>query len=398
MFIATPRLCSPAPHWVLRDASRALFSAGSSMLMRTAMMPMTTSNSTSVNARRVRVRIRIPTFPAVATARNDGPRDAGGAIWSPAEGTDATGRAAKGSMTQTKFLDLRDGFPAARRIGHASAVAVSRWLPLFVLGMLALPARAEDAPAPYPRPVADLKRDTPVSFEKEILPILSTNCLACHNRTKAKADLVLETPTDILKGGESGPAVVAKKAEESLLLKVSAHRVEPVMPPKGNKVAAADLNPEQLGLVKLWIDQGATGSIGGASVPTVELRDVPAGLKAIYAAAVTPDGQYAACSRGSEVHVYHLPTGTLVAQLSGHRDLVQSLAFSPDGMLLASGGYRQVIVWKRPRDVKQFSITSAHRGAIHAGDVSPDGTMFATAGADGAVRIWGTGDGRPLKE
>src|SRR5687768_8104339 len=103
--------------------------------------------------------------------------------------------------------------------------------PSFVAAPL---ARADEAPKPLP--VAELKRDTPVSFEKEILPILSANCLACHNRTKAKGDLVLETPTDILKGGESGASVVPKKPDDSLLLKVSAHRQDPVMPPKGNKV------------------------------------------------------------------------------------------------------------------------------------------------------------------
>src|SRR3954467_10266070 len=142
-------------------------------------------------------------------------------------------------------------------------------------------AAAAQAAEPPPLPVADLQRDTPVDFEKEILPVLSANCLACHNRTKAKADLVLETPSDMLKGGESGPAVVPKNGEQSLILSVAAHRKDPVMPPKDNKVAAANLTPGQLGLLKLWIDQGATGTIGGGagvSVPTVQWQAVPAGL------------------------------------------------------------------------------------------------------------------------
>ena len=55
---------------------------------------------------------------------------------------------------------------------------------------------------------------------------------------QAKADLVLETPADILKGGESGPAVVPRKGAESLLLKVAAHQLKPFMPPKDNKAEA----------------------------------------------------------------------------------------------------------------------------------------------------------------
>jgi WD40 repeat protein len=285
-------------------------------------------------------------------------------------------------------------------------------LTILICACAALPAGADSAPAPLP--VADVQRTAPVDFEKEILPVLSANCLACHNRTKAKADLVLETPTDILKGGESGPAVVPKNAGESLLLKVSAHREEPVMPPKGNKVAAANLTPEQLGLLKLWIDQGATGTIGGASVPTVQWQPVPAGLHAIYAVALSPDGQHAAASRGDQVHVYHLPSGKLVARLAdsrlaqsvggaaprsaAHRDLVQSLAFSPDGNLLASGAYREVKVWRRPRDSRRLSITSAARGAVNGIAVAPDRASFATAGADGVVRLWGAKDGRPVRE
>ena len=270
----------------------------------------------------------------------------------------------------------------------------------------ALPSAALSAgDGPAGLPVAEMTRDAPVSFEKDVLPVLSANCLACHNRTKAKADLVLETPTDVLKGGESGPAAVPGRAEDSLLFNVSAHRADPVMPPKGNKVAAANLTPEQLGLLKRWIDQGAGGTIGGGPAgaparPTAaaEWQPVPAGLNAVHAVAVTPDGLHAACARGGEVHVYHLPTSRLVSRLTGHRDLVQSLAFSPDGGVLASGAFREVRLWRRPRDARRFAVTSASRGGVNAADASPDGVTLATGGADGVIRLWAADDGRPARE
>src|SRR6267142_6891050 len=120
--------------------------------------------------------------------------------------------------------------------------------------------------------IAPIVHPAPVDFQKEVLPILASNCLACHNKTKAKAGLILETPVDMLKGGDTGPAIVPKKGAESLLLLAAAHQGELSMPPKDNKVAAVDLTPQQLGLIKLWIDQGATGSIS-ASVE-VKWRDV----------------------------------------------------------------------------------------------------------------------------
>src|SRR6266446_338644 len=59
--------------------------------------------------------------------------------------------------------------------------------------------------------IAPVAHPAPVDFQKEVLPILASNCLACHNKTKAKAGLILETPADMLKGGDTGPAILPKK-------------------------------------------------------------------------------------------------------------------------------------------------------------------------------------------
>ena len=233
----------------------------------------------------------------------------------------------------------------------------------------ALDLRAEDNAAAdiqrKPIAIAKIDRKTPVDFEKEILPILKNNCLACHNKTTTKADLILETPQDILKGGESGKVVVPKRSGESLLLKVASHQVRPMMPPKNNKVEASDLTPEELGLIKLWIEQGATGEVHGSG--PIIWQPLPEGLNPIYAVALSPDGQFAACARANQVFIYQLPSRQLVTRLTdpqllktglygklgvAHRDLVHSLAFSPDGNLLASGGYREVKLWRRPRDFR----------------------------------------------
>jgi len=104
-------------------------------------------------------------------------------------------------------------------------------------------------------PIAEVKRSDPVDFEREILPVLKNNCLACHNQTKAKAGLVLETPQSILKGGDSGPAVVPGNPGESLLFKAAAHTDDDTkMPPKDNKVNAADYVVWRKGVGTTYID------------------------------------------------------------------------------------------------------------------------------------------------
>jgi WD40 repeat protein len=207
-----------------------------------------------------------------------------------------------------------------------------------------------------PIPISKIKHAGPVDFEKEVLPILKQNCLACHNQTKAKGSLILETPQSILKGGDTGPAVLPDKPGESLIVQAAAH-LDPdlEMPPPDNKVAANALTPDELGLLRLWIEQGAKGEIRGLG--PIVWQDLPPGLNAIYALTLSNDGHFAACGRGNRIFVYDLICNRLAAELidhslnpdgvksEAHRDTVNALAFSPDGEYLASGGYREIKVW-----------------------------------------------------
>ena len=65
---------------------------------------------------------------------------------------------------------------------------------------VAPPATEEDGEEVQVIPVADLKRTEPVDFAKEIQPLLKKSCIACHNASKSKGKLNLETPISILKG------------------------------------------------------------------------------------------------------------------------------------------------------------------------------------------------------
>src|SRR4030095_14390506 len=115
---------------------------------------------------------------------------------------------------------------------------MSRWAYIWACLLISGSAFAEETETPSasslkPLPMADIKRDTAVDFEKEVLPILRNNCLACHGESKPKAGPVLETPQPIVKGGDPGPAVVPGKSSESLLLKAAAHQdPDMLMPPR----------------------------------------------------------------------------------------------------------------------------------------------------------------------
>lgn len=259
-------------------------------------------------------------------------------------------------------------------------------------------------------PIAELKRDAPVEFAKEIAPILKKHCLACHNATKHEGALLLETPQSILKGGDSGPAIVAKASAESLLLDRATGKAEPLMPPADNNVAAKPLSSEELGLLKLWIDQGAAGSAVVAE--TIEWQPLPAGVNPIYAVAISPDGQFAACGRANQVFIYHVPSGRFVCRLTdpglmksgmykqpgvADLDLVQSLAFSPDGYTLASGGYRTVKLWSRPRDARQFTFDAIAPESVPSLATTADGRWLATGGSDGQIKLFDLSSGQAAR-
>src|SRR5688572_22847296 len=95
-----------------------------------------------------------------------------------------------------------------------------------------------------PLPIAEFRRAESVDFDREVLPFLSENCLSCHCKTTTKGGLNMETPELMLKGGESGPALVPQRANESLVFQAAAHLDgDLVMPPRDNKAKARNLAP-----------------------------------------------------------------------------------------------------------------------------------------------------------
>src|SRR5215831_2503584 len=90
--------------------------------------------------------------------------------------------------------------------------------------------------------------------------IFSQHCLDCHSAQDPEHSLVLENYEALIKGGEAGPVIVAGNSEESLLVHMVEGRLEKngkprVMPPGKRKKLA----PQEIALLKAWIDGGAMG-------------------------------------------------------------------------------------------------------------------------------------------
>jgi mono/diheme cytochrome c family protein len=97
-------------------------------------------------------------------------------------------------------------------------------------------------------------RGQEVDFTRQVRPIFEAKCFACHGPKKQQSDFRLDDKSRAFRGGSEGPAIVPGKAAESPLIDRIAADAEPdqVMPPKGDR-----LTPDQVALIRTWIDQGA---------------------------------------------------------------------------------------------------------------------------------------------
>ncbi len=77
-------------------------------------------------------------------------------------------------------------------------------------------------------------------FEAKVRPLLISKCMECHGPEKPKAGLRLDSREALLTGGESGPAAIVGKPDESLLVEVISYRNTVQMPPK-SKLADAEI-------------------------------------------------------------------------------------------------------------------------------------------------------------
>ncbi len=88
-------------------------------------------------------------------------------------------------------------------------------------------------------------------FENKIRPVLVEQCLSCHGEKKQAGGLRLDTKQAVLKGGDTGPALVAGKPGESLIVKAVRQAGELKMPPKGKLPAGVQAD------IAKWVEAGA---------------------------------------------------------------------------------------------------------------------------------------------
>src|SRR5882724_63792 len=235
--------------------------------------------------------------------------------------------------------------------------------------------------------------------------IFRQHCLDCHGAQDPEHGLVLEDFETLMIGGEAGPVVAPGKNEESLLIQMVEGRFEKngkskIMPPGKRKKLA----PEEIAVLKAWIDAGAKGpsmppKVKEVVVPKIAPKGIP--RNPINALACSGPSRFLAAARYAQVELRDAKDLHVIRTLSGPKGNVNSVLFSPNGSELFAAGGEPAIAGEmrqwRVADGELLRIFSGHKDAIYAMALSPDGKMLATGSYDQKIKLWDIVTGKEIK-
>jgi WD40 repeat protein len=253
------------------------------------------------------------------------------------------------------------------------------------LSFLLLGGLAAQMPAPTPAPA-----QKPVSYWRDVRPLLQARCVGCHQPAKAKGDLVLADYKHMLAGvPEKDPVVVPGKPDDSALLAViTGHDGKPPEMPKDRAALAAS----DVELLRRWLGEGAVDDSPAAEGELVTMARPPIYHQPPVVSSLdySPDGSLLAVSAYHEVLLLKADGSELLSRLVGLAERIESVAFSPDGALLAVVGgsparMGEVQIWEVASRTLKLSVTATY-DCLYGASWSPDGRLVAFGGGDKAVR------------
>ena len=115
----------------------------------------------------------------------------------------------------------------------------------------------------------------------------------------------------------------------------------------------------------------------------------------------SPDGMLLASAGGDknhgELYIWDMQRSERVRSLEGHESVVYGVTWSQGGDLLVSGDSDGVLRWWDVQSRECVRELRAHQGTIRALKISPDGQTLASCGDDSTIRLWNLSSGELLR-